>query len=178
MQPNDFGRFRNVLAGMAELYQRELSPALMDAYWLALKAWPLEDFEAAAAHLMASQQFMPRPADFTALRKAGQMTGGEAWDAALRACIGWRYGEVSVDPVIDRVVRMIGGYQHLAMEPLETQHFTRNKFLELYEEQAQVVEVREALPALTYRDVERLQDQRRQAVDRFVAGLGRLEHQS
>jgi hypothetical protein len=149
MQPSDFQRFRAVLTGMAEMYQRELSPTLLDAYWLALRGWALADFEAAAAHLMATARFMPRPADFTDLRKAARMTAAEAWDCAIAACPGWRYGTASVNPLVDRVVRMLGGYERLAMEPLDTQHFTRNKFIEFYESAGDAEETRTALPNLT-----------------------------
>lgn len=148
MAPDDFPRFRAVLAGMAELYQRELSPTLLDAYWLALRDWSLDDFEAGAGHLIATAKFLPRPADWNELRKAAMPTGGEAWNAAIAACLGWRYGTASVDPLTDRVVAMLGGYQHLALEPLDTQHFTRNKFLELYDELADVEFSRESVPQL------------------------------
>lgn len=148
MSPADFQRFRAVLAGMAELYQRELSPTLLDAYWLALRSWALTDFEAGAAHLMATSKFMPRPADWHDLRKASVPTGGEAWERAIQACTGWRYGTASVDPITDRAVRMVGGYERLAMEPLDQQHFTRNKFLELYEELMDVETARESVPAI------------------------------
>jgi hypothetical protein len=149
VQPSDFARFRAVLTGMAEMYQREVSPALLDAYWLALRSWSLPDFEAAAGRLLATATFMPRPADFTGLRKAAQMTAAEAWDAAIAACPGWRYGTAKVTPLVDRVVRMLGGYERLAMEPLDTQHFTRNKFIEFYESAGDAEETRAALPTLT-----------------------------
>ncbi|MCC6475012.1 MAG: hypothetical protein IT514_14865 [Burkholderiales bacterium] len=148
MQQADRIRFRAVMAGMAEMYQRELSPTLLDAYWLALRDWPLADFEAGAAQLMATSKFMPRPADWNELRKAALPTAGEAWERAIAACLGWRNGTATVDPLTDRVVRMVGGYQHLALEPLDTQHFTRNKFLELYDELAETEGTREAVPQI------------------------------
>lgn len=148
MLPADFERFRAVMAGMAELYQRELSTTLLDAYWLALGNWSLADFEAGAARLMATSTFMPRPSEWNELRKAALPTGGEAWERAIAACCGWRDGTASVDSLTDRVVRMVGGYERLAMEPLDTQHFTRNRFLELYAELAEAEDTREAVPML------------------------------
>jgi hypothetical protein len=148
MEPADFPRFRAVLAGMAEVFQRELSPALLDAYWLALRDWRLADFEAGAARLLSTATFMPRPADFTALRKACEMTPEEAWDAAIAACPGWRDGTAAVNPRVDRVVRMLGGYERLAMERIDTQHFTRTRFLECYESTVEAEETRAALPHL------------------------------
>lgn len=148
MQPHDFARFRSIIAGMAELYGKEISTTLLDAYWLALRDWTLNDFEAGAARLMATSTFMPRPADWHGLRQAARRTGGEAWEAAVMACPSWRDGTASVDPLVDRVVHMIGGYERLAMEPLDTQHFTRNKFLELYEELAETEGARESVPQI------------------------------
>lgn len=148
MQPADFERFRAVMAGMAELYGREISPTLLDAYWLALRDWTLADFEAGAGRLMATAKFMPRPADWHGLRKASRMTPGEAWEAAIGVCTGWRNGTASVDALTDRVVRMVGGYERLAMESLDTQHFTRNKFLEIYAEVEDAEDTREAVPAI------------------------------
>lgn len=148
MQQADFQRFRAILAGMAEIYQRELSPTLLDAYWLALRGWSFADFEAGAAHLMASSKFMPRPSDWAELRKAARMTAGEAWERAIAECRGWRNNTASVDPLTDRVVAMVGGYQHIALEPLDTQHFTRNKFIELYDELSETHNTREAVPQI------------------------------
>jgi hypothetical protein len=148
MKPAEFARFRAVMTGLAKVYERELDGPLLDAYWLALRAWPLADFEAAAAHLMATSTFMPRPAEFTALRRATRMTPAEAWELALKACPGWRYGPVHVDPAIDRAVHRVGGYKHIAMEPLDKQHFTMARFIAAYEEVVAAAEVRAALPAL------------------------------
>lgn len=145
----DFPRFREILAGMAEVYQRELSGPLADAYWLALQDWTLPDFEAAARNLLTTSQFFPRPADFAAIRNAAnKRTAGEAWLEALDACPNWRYGTASVDPLTDRVVAMLGGYKHLAMEPLDQQHWTAKRFTEMYENLEAVEQVRDVMPRI------------------------------
>lgn len=150
MQQADFQRFRAVLAGMAELYQRELSGPLLDAYWLALKSWSLADFESAAAHLMATATFMPRPSDFNQLKKASEPTAGEAWATALANCTCWRGDRPSPGGRIDRAARAIGGYHAIAMADRETAlpHIER-RFKEAYEELSDVEETREALPEIT-----------------------------
>jgi hypothetical protein len=148
VNPGDYERFRSVLTGMAELYQRELSPTLLDAYWLALRDWTLDDFEAGAGRLMATSTFMPRPADWHELRKASAMTAGEAWERAIAACKSWRNGTASVDPLTDRVVRIVGGYEQLAMEPSKSQHFTRDRFMAIYDQLAEAEATRAAVPAI------------------------------
>lgn len=154
MQQSDFQRFRAVLAGMAELYQRELSNPLLDVYWLALRSWTLADFESAAAHLMATATFMPRPSDFNALKKAGEPTAGEAWTDVLEYCSNKR--KIAPDGRTLRAANAVGGYYTIRMANIETAlpHIER-RFKEAYEELSDVEETREALPEIT--QVRRLQ---------------------
>lgn len=150
MQASDFPRFRAVLAGMGELYGRDLSPALADAYWLALRDWSLPDFEQAAGHLMATAQFFPRPADFTALRKAGQETAAEAWARVVRQSPRWRCGEHGdEDPLIDACIRAIGGNKLIAMTGVDQLCWLEKRFTAAYEELRDATETRLALPDLT-----------------------------
>jgi hypothetical protein len=143
VQPTDFTRFRAVLAGLSELYQRELSGTLLDAYWLALRDWTLPDFEAAAASLMASATFMPRPADFNALRKASQTTGAEVWQHVLANCARWRYGQAGDgDPAIDAALRAIGGNQRVAMCHIDKLPFLEKRFLEIFDERREATAAR------------------------------------
>lgn len=143
----DFERFRNVLAGMAELFKTELSTVLLDAYWLALREWPLDEFEQAAGHLMGSEEFMPRPVKFNQLRKAHLPTAGEAFAAAVShaASGAWRRGD-SGDASVDRAVRAIGGYVVIAMCEEEKLPFLERRFSEHFETMADADEVRGALP--------------------------------
>ena len=148
MQPNDRAEFARVLAVLASIRRVDLTAEALDLWWSSMRDWPLAEFKQAASHLVKSCRFMPTPFDFEQLRRAAMPTAGEAWEKAIAACLGWRYGNVTVDPLTDRVVRMVGGYQHLAIEPLDTQHFTRNKFLEMYEELAETEGTREAVPQI------------------------------
>ncbi len=157
MQQADFARFRAVMAGMSELYQRDVSPALLDAYWLALREWSLADFEAGAVHLMVTSQFMPRPADFNALRKAGQETAAEAWVRVVRECPRWRSGaHGDDDPLIDACIRAVGGNERIAMTDLAELHWLQKRFMEAYEELRDAHEHREAVPQITQANQARL----------------------
>lgn len=153
MRQADFQRFRAVMTGIAKVYEREIDGALLDAYWLALRDWSLADFEAAAAHLMRTSKFMPRPADFHELREAGRQTAAEAWLQALRhaASSAYRNGPLG-DPLIDRAVRAIGGYGAIAMCDEDKLHFIERRFAEHYESIQDAEEVRAALPQLTGSD--------------------------
>lgn len=150
MRTEDFERFHAVLAGMAELYNRDLSPVLLDAYWLALRDWSLTDFEQVAGHLMGTATFMPRPADFNALRKAGQETAAEAWVRVVRQSPRWRTGEQGdEDPLIDACIRAIGGNEVIAMTDVADLHWLEKRFTAAYDELRDATETRLALPYLT-----------------------------
>jgi hypothetical protein len=147
MQTDDRARFRAILVGIARVYDREVDSLLLDTYWLALRDWSIEDVERAAAHLLTSSRFMPRPADFAALRRAGAMTAGEAWQAALVHARGAYRAGPSVPPV-ERAVAALGGWQVIARSSEDSLPFLERRFAEHFVEIEAREEVREALPAL------------------------------
>lgn len=143
MQPNDFQRFHAVMTGIAELHQRELSDFLLDAYWLALREWNLEDFESAAAHLMNTLKWMPKPSDFTELRKAGEPTAAEAWTIVLSGA------PLPPGSRMARAANACGGQQSIRREDIETRlPFTQKRFIEAYDDLTKVDPVRDALPQI------------------------------
>lgn len=153
MQQDDFTRFRDVMAGMGRVFGAQVDSVILDVYWLALREWTIGEFEGAAAHLLQTAQFMPKPADFTALRKqAGEQTCGEAW-AQVRAVLPNvnRYEPTSISPRIDHVVRAMGGYLALSMTETENLPFRENRFRELWEELGEADEARAALPFVAAR---------------------------
>lgn len=149
MQPSDGNRFRNLMRGVGRMFGQDLDDVVLDAYWIALRDWTLKDFEAACAHLMSNSKFMPRPADFNALRKAGEPTPSEAWQTAMDNCLGWRTGSSNAGEMIDSVVRSVGGYRAIALADEETAlpHIER-RFKEAYTQLADRQPVREALPQI------------------------------
>jgi hypothetical protein len=154
MQPTDFQAFKLIMAGMGRVFSADTDGVMLDAYWLALKSWPLDEFEAAAAHLLANSQFMPKPADFNQLRKtAGEHSAGEAWAKVLHTIRTMNPWEAmpSVDPKTDAVVCQLGGYRALAMTKSDDMHWREKRFAELWEDAGEVVEARKALPATAAR---------------------------
>jgi hypothetical protein len=149
MQADDFPRFRAVLAGMAKVYERELDGPLLDAYWLALRDWSLPEFEQAAGHLLANSRFMPRPAEFTELRKGQRMTPGEAWAEALdHVRKGLHHFGDKASPDVERAVAAIGGWRAVAYTPEDGLRFLEQRFAKHYAEIRDAVDVREEVPAL------------------------------
>ncbi len=143
MQPSDFEKFRNLLFGMAKLYDKEIDNTMLDAYWIALRDWSLDNFQDACALLMQTKNFMPRPADFHSLQKAQEPGPNEAWFEAIGR------GKDSSHPRdrISKAVEIVGGYERLAMANTETElpHIMR-RFLAAYEELTESDSARYALP--------------------------------
>lgn len=156
MKPSDREKFLEIVVGFAELKGKQLSAPALELYWNAMQAWSIEDFNAAAAHLISTCKFMPTPADFHQLRKAGRMTAGEAWAMAKsswwtgnRNVVTGEYsGSSSGDDLVDLTVRMIGGYTVLARSTDEQLGFLERRFCEHYEALEDRVEAREAVPQI------------------------------
>jgi len=147
------------MTGMGELYQRELSGPLLDAYWLCLRDWSLADFEAAAAQLMRTSEFMPRPSAFAELRKCGRATPGEEWikvRAHMRQYNCFDAKPPTYDAIAARVVQALGGIYEIAQTPSDKMHFVEKRFCEHYEAMRDAEEIREALPQIACSDSTRL----------------------
>jgi hypothetical protein len=143
MRPTDRPEFLRTLNGVAAIKGKDLTPEALNVWWGAMAAWSIEDFKAAASHLVSACQFMPSPYDFAQLRKAGESTGGEAWVEVLsgRALVpGSRAA---------RAAQIVGGQQAIRHADIETAlpHIQR-RFLTAYEELSDVDVVREALPQI------------------------------
>jgi hypothetical protein len=149
MQLTDFERFKSIMAGMGRMFGTDMDGVILDAYWLALKSWPIDEFEAAAGHLMGTAEFMPKPAAFNQLRKtAGEHSAGEAWAKVLHTI---RTKDLSSGVMVDRktdlVVYQMGGYRALGMTNSDQMPWRQKQFNELWEHMGEVVEARKALPA-------------------------------
>lgn len=150
MTPNDRKAFLEVVIGLAELRGRTLSAPALELYWRAMQDWPLDEFRQAAAHLVKSSQFFPTPADFERLRKAGRVTAGEAWIAAVDiAAKGLYRSGRTVGGITDRAVAAIGGYQAIGMCDESKLHFLERRFAEHFNAIQDADDTRTALPQIT-----------------------------
>ena len=150
MRTADGKRFRDLLRAMSRALSAngaELDGPVLDVYWIALSDWTLAEFEQACGHLMKTAKFMPRPAEFTELRKAARLSAGEAWALVLEAVRG--YAELPADPAVQAAVRALGGVKAIGMLDSDQMPFVERRFAEHYESISDREEVREALPALT-----------------------------
>lgn len=158
MQANDGNRFRDLLRGMGRMYSQDVDALTLDAYWLALGDWSLEDFEGACRQLMKTAKFMPRPADFTELRKAARPTAGEAWTEVLAYVRGGGIGtglpdhdfdgRAITDPLVIAAVRAIGGFEAIGRSTTDQTPFLERRFAEHYEAIGDREGIRQALPQI------------------------------
>lgn len=153
METSDKPEMVRVLNGMAALYGKALSREQYEVYWLSMSDWPIDDFREAAAHLMKSCQFFPKPYDFEQLRKTFAPCPMEAWEKALRHAAGggWRRSNLCGDDRVDRAIRAIGGFEALAMSDVSEHQWLSQKFMAAYGELSEVEDRREALPSMSER---------------------------
>ena len=142
--------FLKVLNGLASMFRVEIEQEALPIWWDAMRGWSLIDFKTAAAQLVKTSKFMPRPADFEQLRKAGRPTAGEAWARAVRyaASSAYRTKPEIGDELIDTAVRAIGGFQAIGMTDEDKLHFLETRFCEHYEQIEDRTDIRKAVPEI------------------------------
>ena len=151
MNSDDRTAFLEVVVGFAELKGKALSGPALELYWNAMRGWEFADFREAAAQLLRTCEFMPTPADFEKLRKAGRATAGEAFAQAVQWCASSAYRQANhPDPVVHACVRAIGGYQVIAMAESDRLPFLERRFAEHHEHISDAMDTREQVPQLAY----------------------------
>lgn len=146
MQSADRVEFARILTGLAAIKPNsKLTPEALEIWWNAMNDWTLEDFRSAASHLARSVEFMPSPFHFEQLRKAHEMTAGEAWAIAVDHARG-AYRSVAAPTQVERTVRAMGGWQILAFSNTEALHFLERRFVQTFKELDNATDQRAALP--------------------------------
>ena len=145
MRETDKPKFLAVLNGLAAVKPgAKLTTEGLDVWWHAFADWCIEDFTAAAAQLTKTVEFFPNPFHFEQLRKASELTAGEAWAEVLQ--IARNGNDYHGDPRVEKAVRAIGGFKAVSMSRTDQTHFLERRFCEHYEAITDVEQVRDALP--------------------------------
>lgn len=168
MTDADKPEFFRVLAGLATIKPgKQLTPEACEMWWLSMRDWEIDAFKAAATHLMRAVEFMPSPFHFEQLRKAGNLTAGEAWAKVLAYVRGgwvtWDDGSMSErygihapkppqEPAITRAVEALGGYRAIAATKEDAVHFLERRFCEHYADISDAQDVRESVPQIASTD--------------------------
>ena len=125
MIPRDKPRFASLLAGLGEVFDREPTPSLAEAYFTALKAHPLEAVECAVAAAIQEDRFFPKPAELLA-RITGPAPTPDAvaelaWTTVLqatRSSASW-WDSVRFDPPVMAAVVACWGTWPACCEALD-----------------------------------------------------------
>lgn len=131
-------KFGEKIAWLASAFPRaELNPATVQVYYDMLNDLPDEILQAAIVKVAAENRFFPTISE---IRKAAQSFIPEiarlpdkytAWEQVMRTIKSdWR-GHDPLHPVIERAVKVLGGWYGIATS--ETQAAERARFLEAYE---------------------------------------------
>lgn len=112
----------NVVNALAAAFNRPVTQALLEAYWIGLNDLAQADLARAAAAAIRTAKYMPTPADLRGL--AGEMTPETravyAWESVQEAIAVAGYGR-SVDfddPLVNATLRNLGGWERF-IERLE-----------------------------------------------------------
>lgn len=155
MKKEDLATFTRVINGMAAMKKFALTPESLDLWWACMADWPIEDFKAAAVHVLKNSTFMPTPKDFEDLRKAGQQTAGEVF-ADIRKWLkygayGYTLREDTPRPIA-AAIRAMGGADAYAMCDVDKLPFLEKRFCQHYEQISGAEDTREGLPQIAYRE--------------------------
>lgn len=160
MLPTDRAEFARILTASASIKPgAKLTPAALDLWWNAMQHWRIDDFRAAASHLVAAVEFMPQPFHFEKLRTAWRMSAGEAFAAAVRHVRSGNYRRAKAAPAIERTVHAIGGWPAIAMSDESKLPFIERRFAEHFNTMQDADVIRAAFPQLLGRNINHLLDQ-------------------
>jgi hypothetical protein len=140
MENQDRKAFADCIQALAAAFRTETSPALFESYWMGLDDLPLNAVLAAVKQAARKCRFMPVPAELRELAGAGgQAAVLDAWQAVVGAIrsVG-HYRSVDFGPVVNAVVRNLGGWRRLCDADSDELHsFLRKDFERIYATTAQ-----------------------------------------
>lgn len=139
MSPTDKLAFSALLAGcLNALYEKSVSTTLIDVWFNALLAYPLDEISAAfSRHVVDPDhgQFPPKPADVVRLIDGGgDGKALAAWskvDRAIRHVGGWR-SVCFDDPLIHACIDAMGGWIKLCETATDELPFRQQEFAKRY----------------------------------------------
>lgn len=138
MQPSEFPRFLETLAGVHDFYGKEVSEFASKVWLEAVKGFELQQVtKALSAHLMDPDrgQFMPKPSDLVRQLQGTQTDRAlVAWGkvAGALSSAGAYSDVVFDDPVIHLCIMDGGGWPKFCRTTYEEQSYLQHRFCEAY----------------------------------------------
>lgn len=149
MDAGDTKEFATALTGVAEIYGREVTPALIRIWFRAMREFSIDQVRAAFdAHWRDPDggRFFPTPAHIlgkltTSYRDRALL----AWGEQVLPMLSNSRAARSDDPAVEAAVRDLGGWVHLGQLPTDELRWRERDFLERYELHASQAERAPAL---------------------------------
>ena len=138
MKDQDLEKFVSLMVGTGEVYGREISSHLNDAYWAALSRYELDDVSRAfSEHLVNPDtgQYFPKPADIVKFIDGNTQSNAlRAWSKVEKAVrrVGPYQTVVFDDALIHAVLVDMGGWIDLCNMTDQELPFRRNEFEKRY----------------------------------------------
>jgi len=145
MTKDDILEFAKILAGLGEVYDKKVTDALAEVYFDALADYSIDDVERAAAIIVKSSTFFPRPCQFIELidphSEEIEVRATQVLEKVFDAM--QQYGAYATvqfdDPVIHSVIEHLGGWVAFVNSRRNCvteidDRFWRRDFTKLYEQ--------------------------------------------
>lgn len=141
METNDFEVFRTRLMAAGELYDKKVSPALLDMYWQALRGLSLDEFsQGMNAHAVDPKHgtFWPKPADIVRGIQASMPSTEDKAQLAWSQIMGeisrvGAYGALQIeDAQAMAAVEAMGGWPSICATHTDKMEWKRKEFFSVY----------------------------------------------
>ena len=135
---DDKGKFTETMVAMGELYDKELSPVLVNLYWTALKEFADDDVIRAFEVAMMNLKWFPKPSELREIITGNSSElAHQAWADVIKAIesgAGHRTVQYKHDlaPQVDAMVIELGGWRRLAGMTYRDLDFLKKDFVDLY----------------------------------------------
>lgn len=129
--------FATALAVLGNTFDRKLTGPAIEGYWIALSDLTEGEFARATKRALSESKFMPSPSELLAFAgHAPRDLAAEAplaWDAVRRAMDNLDvYGNPDFGPVVNAVVRNLGGWIYLCEQKVSDLEWRRKDFERVY----------------------------------------------
>lgn len=139
MWPTDQKDFSALLAGcMESIYDRAVTPAMLQVWFVALAQYPLDEIRAAFGRHITDPdqgQYPPKPADIVRMLDGGgdgrALTAWAKVEKAVR-CVGGYRSVVFDDPLVHACIDAMGGWIKLCSTNSDELPFRANEFAKRY----------------------------------------------
>lgn len=138
MVPSDRAKFGVMIAGIYDFWRIELSDMSLKIWWETLKHLEIEVIEGALFRHMQNPdtgKFIPKPSDV--IEQVGGTTADASMLAWAKVVAGQKqYGTFESvtfdDPIINLVMRDLGGWYWYGQQPTKDQPFIEKRFRDAY----------------------------------------------